>query len=196
MTSRAPTSVMLEGLLDGAPKDHVTVAWLLDSLRERSFGMVMLIMSIIGIAPGASLFVGILMAIPTVQMMLGRESPVFPRVLSNRRVPTPKVARLVDRIVPVLRRAERFIRPRWRMPSTTAKRAVGFVVFVLSATLLAPLPFSQFVPIFVIILIAFAYLEEDGILLCIGLTAAIASVALTLAAIWGAWAGVDFLEGV
>ncbi|MCX7356324.1 MAG: exopolysaccharide biosynthesis protein [Alphaproteobacteria bacterium] len=187
---------MLEGLLDGAPKDHVTIAWLLDSLRERSFGMVMLIMSIIGIAPGASLFVGILMAIPTVQMMLGRESPAFPRVLSNRRVPTSKVARLVDRIVPVLRRAERFIRPRWRMPSTAAKRAVGFVVFVLSATLLAPLPFSQFVPIFVMILIAFAYLEEDGILLCIGLAAAIASVALTLAALWGAWAGVDFLEGV
>ncbi len=82
------------------------------------------------------------------------------------------------------------------MPSTAAKRAVGFVVFVLSATLLAPLPFSQFVPIFVMILIAFAYLEEDGILLCIGLAAAIASVALTLAALWGAWAGVDFLEGV
>jgi hypothetical protein len=196
MKSRVPTSLVLKDLLDGAPADYITVAWLLDSLRERSFGMVMLLMSIIGIVPGASLFVGILMAIPTVQMMLGHELPIFPRVLSNRRLPTPKVARLVHKIVPVLRRAERFVRPRWRMPSSTAKRAVGFVIFILSATLLAPLPFSQFVPIFVIILISFAYLEEDGILLCIGLTAAIASVVLTLATIWGAWEGVDFLERI
>jgi len=81
MKSRVPTSLVLKDLLDGAPADHVTVAWLLESLRERSFGMVMLIMSIIGIVPGASLFVGVLMAIPTVQMMLGHESPVFPRMV-------------------------------------------------------------------------------------------------------------------
>ena len=43
----------------------------------------------------------------------------------------------------MLRRAERFVRPRWRMPSSTAKRAVGFVIFILSATLLAPLPRTE-----------------------------------------------------
>lgn len=196
MKTHEPTSIVLENILDGAPEDHVTVAWLLDSMQERSFGMVMLIMAIIGIVPGASAFVGVLMAIPTAQMMLGRQSPIFPSFLSKRRLPTPRVARLVRKTVPMLRRAERFVRPRWRIPFSTTKRAVGLVVFLLSATLLAPLPFSHIVPIFVIMLIAFAYLEEDGILLCIGLAAAAVSLALTLAAVWGALKGVDFLEGL
>lgn len=194
MKIRPPTSVVLERLLDGAPQDHVTVAWLLESMRERSFGMVMLIMAIVGIVPGVSPLVGVLMAIPTVQMMLGWEAPAFPRILSNRQLPTPRVARIVHRTVPMLRRAERFVSPRWRVPFSATKRAVGFLVLLLSATLLAPLPFSHIIPIFVIMLISFAYLEEDGVLLCIGLFAATVSLALTFAAVWGAVAGVNFLE--
>lgn len=196
MKTHEPTSVILENVLKGAPSDHVTLAWLMDGLHERSFGMVMLIMAIIAIVPGASAFMGVLMAIPTGQMMLGHQSPVFPRFLSKRRLPTPKVANLIQKTVPMLRRAERLVRPRWRIPFGTTKRAVGFVVFLLSAPLLAPLPFSHIVPVFVIMLISFAYLEEDGLLLCIGLAAAVASLALTLAAVWGAVKGVDFLEGL
>ena len=40
--AHVPTSVVLERLLDDAPADRVTLEWLLASLRERSFGIVML----------------------------------------------------------------------------------------------------------------------------------------------------------
>ena len=43
-----------------------------------------------------------------------------------------------------------------------------------------------FVPVLVIVLLAFAFLEEDGVLLCIALAAALASLAITAAAVWGA----------
>jgi hypothetical protein len=77
------------------------------------------------------------------------------------------------------------VRPRWATPFKTTKRVVGFVILLLGATLLAPLPFSHVIPILAIMLLAFAYLEEDGILLCVALVAAMASLAITGAAVWG-----------
>ena len=73
------------------------------------------------------------------------------------------------RLVPVLRWLERFIRPRWATPFEATKRGVGGVVLLLSASLLAPVPLSNVPPALAIMLIAFAYLEEDGVLLCAGL---------------------------
>jgi hypothetical protein len=44
---------------------------------------------------------------------------------------------------------------------------------------------SNVIPALAIMLIAFAFLEEDGVLLCIALAAAAVSLAITAAAIWG-----------
>jgi hypothetical protein len=49
MKPHVPTSAVLEQLLKEAPPDHVTLAWLTGSLRERSFGLVMLIMALAGL---------------------------------------------------------------------------------------------------------------------------------------------------
>ena len=47
------------------------------------------------------------------------------------------------------------------------------------------MPFSQIVPAPVIILLALAYLEEDGIALVLALVAALAALSITAATIWG-----------
>jgi Exopolysaccharide synthesis, ExoD len=44
---------------------------------------------------------------------------------------------------------------------------VGSIILLLAATLLLPLPFSHIIPPLVIMLISFAYLEDEGMLLCI-----------------------------
>jgi len=79
MQAHVPTSVILQELVKSAPADHVTLAWLLDSLRERSFGIVMLLMALVSLVPGASAFIGILLAVPAYQMMVARPHPVLPR---------------------------------------------------------------------------------------------------------------------
>jgi hypothetical protein len=43
---RVPTSVILEGLLHDAPKDQVTLNWIIDHLGARSFGIIMLIIAL------------------------------------------------------------------------------------------------------------------------------------------------------
>lgn len=75
MEIRVPTSVILEGLLHDAPNDQVTLNWIIDHLGARSFGIIMLIIALVGLAPGGSPFIGILLAVPAFQMMMARPAP-------------------------------------------------------------------------------------------------------------------------
>lgn len=185
MTARVPTSVVLQDLLRDAP-DEVRLEWIIAHLHERSFGIVMLLIALVGLVPGISPLAAIMLAIPAVQMMRARSEPVLPRRLATRRLSKARLGRILARVIPVLRWLERLVRPRWPTPFEATKRVVGFVMLLLGATLLAPVPFSQVIPALVIVLLAFAFLEEDGVLLCIALAAALASLALTAAAVWGA----------
>ena len=104
--------------------------------------------------------------------------------ITSRRISTRRVVRLFHRVIPMLKRMERLIRPRWRTPFETTKRIVGVVVLLLAATLVWPFPFSHIIPAVVIMLVSFAYLEEDGVLLMLGVIASLASVLITAATVW------------
>ena len=191
-----PTSVVLEKLLDDAAADRVTLLWLTSGLRKRSFGLLMLLMALVALIPGASILMAVLLGFLAGQMILARERPGLPRFIASRSIPTPQLARLVHRIVPLLRRMEKLIHPRWTTPFEATKRAVGFVVLLLAVTILSPFPFSHVIPALVILLLSFAYLEEDGVLLCISLGAAFISIAITAATIWGAIRTAGLLDTV
>ncbi|MEO1192296.1 MAG: exopolysaccharide biosynthesis protein [Pseudomonadota bacterium] len=177
---------MLRALLDEAEEETVTLEWVIGHLRDRSFGIIMLLIAVIGLLPGLSPLAGVLMLFPALQMMKAHGGPVLPRRIAERQISKEKLARMIKRTVPVLRFMERFVRPRWRTPFEATKRVIGLVMLLLAATMLAPVPFSHVIPALVIILLAFAFLEEDGILLCIALLAALVSFAITATAVWGA----------
>jgi hypothetical protein len=189
-----PTSVALAQLLDEAPRDHVSLAWLLDRLEKRSFGLVMLLLALVGLVPGTGIFIGILLAFPAVQMILGRESPTLPPFLASRCFSTRHIARLAARTIPLFKRMEVLIRPRLHTPFQATKRLIGFVVLLLAATLIWPFPFSHIIPALVIMLISFAYLEEDGVLLCISLAAALLSFSSTAATVWATARATGLIE--
>ena len=90
---------------------------------------------------------------------------------------------------------EVFIRPRWPTPLQTTKRLVGLTILLLAVTLIAPFPFN-IVPTLAIVLISFAYLEEDGILLCISILAAIFSLLITAGTVMATVRTMGFLEGL
>lgn len=194
MTGRLPTSVVLNDLLADAPGDHVTLAWVIGRLQERSFGLVMLLLALIALVPGLSTFIGVLLTVPAVQMILARHNPVLPRFVAERRLQTRRLASLIARVLPVLRRIETLIRPRWPTPFETTKRVVGAIILLLSVTLVAPIPLSHVIPSFAIMLVALAYLEEDGVMLCVALAVAISSLAITAATVWATVAGIEFLD--
>jgi hypothetical protein len=68
-------------------------------------------------------------------------------------------------------------------------------ILLLAVTLIAPFPFN-IIPTLVIMLISFAYLEEDGILLCISIVAAILSFLITAGTVMATVRTTGFLEGL
>ena len=183
--THVPTSAVLAGMLEEEPGPEVTLAWLVARLQERSFGIVLLLIALVGFVPGIGSVAAVLLAFPAIQMILARPEPVLPSFVANRRLSTERLSRLVDRLVPLLRRLERVVRPRWRTPFEATQRVLGLVILLLSVTILSPIPFVHVVPLLVIMLLAFAFLEGDGVVLCIALVGSVVSIAVTIAALWG-----------
>jgi hypothetical protein len=188
------TSVHLTRLLDKAGGPQVTVRWLIEALGERSFGLTLLMMALIALVPGASTFVGVLIAWPAIQMILRHDAPVLPRFIARREISVAKLTRAINILVPRLRWMERAVRPRWASGFRATRRLTGILMLLLGITMVSPFPFSHVIPAIVIMALALAYLEDDGIVLLIALAAAVASIAFTGVALWGAVETANWLE--
>lgn len=191
--TRVPTSIVLSDLLRDAPPE-VPIGWILDRLEERSFGLVMLLLALIALVPGLSSIIGLLLLVPSAQMLLAWHGPILPRFVAERRVQSRRLAALIGKLLPCLRYIETLIRPRWPTPFGPTKRAVGGIILLLSVTLLAPIPLSHVIPSGAIMLVALAYLEKDGVMLGIAIAVSIVSLAITAATVWATVAGIDYLD--
>jgi hypothetical protein len=188
---------VLQRLHDEAPADHFTLGWLMGSLHKRSFGIIMLLLAVVAIAPGASIVAGVLLMIPAFQMIAGQPAPIFPRRIAAHPLPTRHLAALVQRAVPLLRYLEKVVYPRWPAPFEPAKRLVGAVVLILSASLVfVPIPLSNVIPALVIALISLAYLEEDGLMLSVVLLGAVIVITIELIAVWETVLGAKWIVGL
>jgi hypothetical protein len=179
------TSEILQRLHDAAPKDKFTLNWLMSLLDKRSFGLIMLMCAVVAVLPGVSIIAGLLLIVIAVQMIEGRPAPAFPDGLAARPLPAKHLAAVIRRFLPALKYLEQISHPRWPTPHEATKRVVGVAVLILSlAVTFTPLPLSNIPPALAIALISLAYLEEDGLLLAVGLVAGALVVTLQVYAAW------------
>lgn len=193
---QVPVSTSLARLLADAPPGRTTIAWFLSELGDQSFGLLILVMAIVGLTPGIASISGFLLTIPSVQMILDHDKPALPGFITRRSISTPHFAKWVNRILRPLRYAEAAVHPRLQMPPDTTKRIVGAVNLIMAITIAIPLPFAYIIPTLVIILIAFAYLEGDGMLLFAGFIAALLSLAFSIAQVIAGVKAVSFIAGL
>jgi hypothetical protein len=192
---RTTSSQVLEDLLDQAPADYFTLGWLMTALQRRSFGIIILLLGVLAAAPIGSMVPALMLAALAVQMIAGRYEPVFPRFITARQLPTRHLLRLGRRAIPLLRYLENAVHPRWPSIFEAAKRFVGVVVLLMAGVvLLTPVPLSNVPPAIVIALIALAYIEEDGLLLCLAFLAAAVLIGAAAAAIWGTIVGAALIS--
>jgi hypothetical protein len=178
-TASVPASVLLQQLHDEAPKDHFSLGWLMSRMHKRSFGLIMLLLAVIAIAPGVSIVAGLLLMIPTLQMIAGQNMPVFPsriRRPSDADATPCSLGAASSTRAQVSREAHSSA---LATPLDATKRVVGAIVAVLSiALVITPVPFCNVVPAVVIGLISLTYLKGDGLLLSIALLAGVIVLAV------------------
>jgi hypothetical protein len=187
-----PTSELLDELVAQAPDGPVDLEWLLGHLDRRSFGLLLLLLGLLVIIPGVATIATLALLFPAVQMILGRSAPSFPHFLSKRQFDFKRFRRFTVFVRPLLQAIERVSRPRWNARRDVMDRLIGLVVFLLALSAGWPLPLVNVIPGIVVVLIAIAYLQEDGLLLAIGLAAAMISL---LGLGWTVWTSVGALIG-
>lgn len=168
----------------GAPgSDSITVGEIVDGIRGRAFGLLLLLfgaVDVVPLPPGASSLAGVPVLIIGVQMALGRPRPWLPQVLRRRSFEREKLVNGLRRIEPYVRALARVSRPRWpRVVRALFPRFVGTVVIVLALVIMLPAFFTNTPPALATVLLAIALIEEDGLLLIVGLAAAVLAVAIS-----------------
>jgi hypothetical protein len=194
---RAPISHALEDVLHQAPLECFTLGWLMSSLPQRSFGVVLLFLGLLATTPIGSMVPGLMLAAVALQMIAGRRELAFPQFITTRSLPTHYLFWVGGHAIPVMQYLEKVVHPRWPTAFEAAKHFVGVVILLLTAALLlTPVPLSNIAPAIVIALISLAYLEEDGLLLCFGLLAAVVLISIASVAVWGAIVGAALISHI
>jgi hypothetical protein len=189
-----PTSIELFRMLERAEGTFVPVVWLMEQLGPRSFGFTFFVMGLVALLPGASIFIGVMLAWPALQLMTGQDAARLPRIVGKRTVEVERLVRVIGIVAPRLARLETLIRPRWPDFFLRLRRLTGLAMLLLGLAMMSPVPFSHVLPALVIMLLALAYLEDDGLVLLIALVGALGTLAVTAAAVWGAVATIDWLD--
>lgn len=154
--------------------DRISVADMMDLFEERSMGGMLLLLSLpmaLPIpVPGLSVPFGASMMIVAAQLAVGRRHAWLPRILARRPLDTIAFRKLIEHVIPLLRRLERFVRPRGKwLAGKWVSLPVGLVCLVLALIITLPIPLGHVVPGTAISLLSLGLLERDGVALCVGL---------------------------
>ncbi len=163
------TSFLLSKITSGTKSKSIHLGYLIEQFKGRSFGGLLLILSILALLPIISFVAGLLILVVGIQMMLGITIPVLPKFIMQQNVDKRSFESFVDSAIPWLVRFEEYIRPRWFFfANTISQRLLGGLIFLLALVSLMPLPFSNLPPSIALILLSLGILERDGILVSIG----------------------------
>ncbi|MBL8548575.1 MAG: exopolysaccharide biosynthesis protein [Hyphomonadaceae bacterium] len=176
------TSHLLEELRDAFPNERVSIGELLDKLEGRAIGLMMLILALpvcIPNVPGISTPFGFLMLAPAFQLVVGGKRLWVPKGMRAWTFPREGLRKAVNAAVPVLRRVEALIKPRFA-PLTAFPFTIflGVQTLLLAIVLILPIPGGNWPPAITISMTAIALLQRDGLLAVLStLAAALSTVA-------------------
>ncbi|MET0606717.1 MAG: exopolysaccharide biosynthesis protein [Beijerinckiaceae bacterium] len=178
-------SDILTGLTAASPRDRLTLRSVLDTLGERAFALMMLLLALpncIPMVPPVPLLCGLLIAFLAVQMMAGRRSPWLPRALLDWSVDSADAARVVERARPFILRVERYLSPRaTAITQQPGLRVVAIGLFLFAAALLVAAPIVGQIPLGIAIaLVGIGVTERDGAVVLVGLAVGAFGIAISV----------------
>jgi len=187
------TSKVLRDLLEKNPDKSFTVQKIVDSLGSNSsFGTSLLAFSIPEVLPipipGLFTVVVIPTGIISAQMIAGNKQLKLPQFLLKRSIPRKALATTIHAILPFLEKTEKYVKPRWQWAThPTSKRFIGAFVFLLALAIALPVPFTNMPLAISIFIISIGLIENDGMMIALGILIGVAALALLGSLILGAF---------
>lgn len=172
-------SEILAELAGDDSRDRISVHDMVETMRARAFGALLLIFAfpnILPTPPGTAGILGLPLIFLSAQMMLGLD-PWLPGFIARRSMARSTFQALVARTEPWLLRAERLLRARMQvLAHPRAQRILGALCLIVSIALVLPVPFANMAPSIALCLIGLGVLERDGLWIVLGVLAAFGSL--------------------
>ena len=172
--SRSHLSTDLETLHARVKGKPITLAELKHALQSRGSAMLLILLALpfcFVAIPGLSMPFGIAISLIGAGLAIGRE-PWLPRFIMNRRLSTARSDQLLIGAIKIARRLEKFVRPRLRFlhAGPGMSRLIGFGIVIAGVGLMLPLPipFSNSIPAWAVVLLAVGMMEKDGLCVLLG----------------------------
>ncbi|MBD9468510.1 exopolysaccharide biosynthesis protein [Pseudoxanthomonas sp. PXM01] len=166
------TATLIDGFAAGDPEEVLRLGDLLKDFGPAAFGMLLFIGVLPAFipVPGVGGAIGGPMVILVgVQLLLGMRKVWLPAFLARRGPHRSAMMRFRQRMAPWLRRLEKLVRPRMAgfLDNRIALSFTGLLLVLLGILLALPIPFTNYVFGFLLLLFALALLERDGALLLV-----------------------------
>jgi hypothetical protein len=174
-------SIVLGQLAAGEPRAR-SMGEIVDATEHAAFGVIAGLCGLLSlVVPGLGVPGGIAVAILGAQMVAGRSRPYLLPFVRRHQVTPEHLASLVKRLGRASRWLEKMVRPRWpNMLRQPIYGLCGFALCLMGIGLSLPLPIPGTNTLFVIPIVFFALglLEDDGVLLALGLVLSAIDVTL------------------
>ncbi len=181
------TTQVIEDVVNKTSADRIPIRDLVNAMESVGFGLAMMIFAfgiIIPLPPPFPSIIAIPLVIFSMQMVMGYSSPKLPKRFSNLSVKRSVLAMLVQRSSPYIRKVERILRPRLSfMVGKNAEKFIGFFTLIFSSFIVLPMPLSNFIPGFGILVISFGLLGKDGLVVICGIITGLTGIAISITAI-------------
>jgi hypothetical protein len=173
----------LAGLQARFAEQPVTLEEVIVVLRGRAYLLLLILLTLpfstpISL-PGLSTPFGLVIALIALRLALGQR-PWLPRRLRHQRLPAGFFVKVFTAAAWIIRFFEKLLRPRVTLLADIAfmRQAHALVMFVAALVLLlpVPIPFTNTIPAWVILLIAGGLMERDGAAIAAGYAAFAAGV--------------------
>lgn len=182
------TSQIVANLARNASGDTIEVGTIVNALRDRSFGVLMILFAMPNaVIPGISWILGAPIVIVAMQLLLGRRKPWLPQFMLRRKLKLETFQAVAERTERFLVWIEQWLKPRFAwLTSRTAERLLGIYLALVAIVLMAPIPFGNALPALSISFIAAGLIEKDGLAILLGLVLGVAGTILVAALMGGA----------
>ncbi len=191
---KSVSTAHLEAVIKKNSGDRISIADIMTAMNAGGFGLVLMFFSlpiIIPLPPPLPSLIAVPLAVFSLQMMLGLKAPKLPKLISNRTIERSILAATIEKSSTIFRKIEKLLKPRLVFLSTGIfERIIGFFILIFSASILIPLPLTNFLPGIGILITSFGLIGKDGIVIILGIATGIFGIITTFVAIV---LGVEFL---
>jgi len=160
------------GVSKTSPK---TIGDIIDILHERGFGILIFMFALpmalpLPVPPGMNLLFAVPLLFLTFQQILAKKSPWLPQSIAQRPVDPQKLSSMLNKSRPFLDKLSIIIRPRLGfMTQAYTTRFIGMFGVLFALCVCIPIPMTNTVPSFAILLMALGILIRDGLAIMAGI---------------------------